>query len=137
MLITTIHFPGNCDEAINFYKEAVGAEVNRIDYFRDAPQGTVVDGFSLPNHVMNASLTIFGSPISMTDGVARKIDSENFTLTVFLKTAEEVTSAFNKLADGGQIIEALEPQFWTSLSGFVRDRYGIGWNICASDALEV
>jgi len=135
MLITTIHFPGNCDEAINYYKGAVGAQVNRIDYFRDAPQGTVVEGFSLPNHVMNASLTIFGNAISMTDGLTAKAESENFTLTVFLKTAEEVTSVFNKLADGGQIVEALEPQFWTSLAGYVKDRYGLGWNICTSDAL--
>lgn len=135
MLVTTIHFPGNCDEAINYYKEAVGAVVDQIDYFRDAPQGTVVEGFSLPHHVMNASLTIFGSPISMTDGLTARADSKNFTLTVFLPTAEEVTSVFNKLADGGEIIEALEPQFWCSLSGFVKDRYGLNWNVCTSDSL--
>jgi len=135
MLITTIHFPGNCDEAIAYYKEAVGAEVSRIDYFCDAPPGTVAEGFTLPNHVMNAIVTIFGTSISMTDGVKTKMSSENITFTVFLGTAEEVTSVFNKLADGEQVIEALEPQFWTSLSGFVKDRYGLNWNICTSDAL--
>ena len=135
MLITTIHFPGNCDEALAYYKEAVGAEITRVDYFRDAPAGTVIDGFSLPNHVMNSNLLIFGAPISMTDGVKSPITSENFTLTVFIDSAEEATAVFNRLADGGQIIEPLEPQFWVALTGFVKDRYGINWNICTSDAL--
>ena len=135
MLITTIHFPGNCDEALAYYKEAVGAEITRVDYFRDAPAGTVIDGFSLPNHVMNSNLLIFGAPISMTDGVKSPITSENFTLTVLIDSAEEATAVFNRLADGGQIIEPLEPQFWVALTGFVKDRYGINWNICTSDAL--
>ena len=135
MMITTIHFPGNCNEAIAYYQEAVGAQVERIDYFRDVPPGTVIEGFSLPNHVMNSNIVIFGTPISMTDGVKTAIISENFTLTVFLDSAEEVTDVFNKLADGGQVIEPLEAQFWVSLTGFVKDRYGVNWNLCTKDAL--
>jgi len=136
MLITTIHFPGNCDEAIAYYKEAVGAEVKRIDYFRDAPPDVVIDGFSLPNHVMNSEVVMFGTSISMTDGVKTPMTSENVTFTVFIDSPEEATAVFNKLADGGQVIEALEPQFWVALTGFVKDRYGLNWNICTSDALN-
>jgi len=136
MLIITIHFPGNCDEAIAYYKEAVGAEVKRIDYFRDAPPGTVVEGFSLPNHVMNSEVSIFGTSVSMTDGVETPMTCENFTFTVFIDSAEEATAVFNKLADGGQIIEDLAPQFWVALTGYVKDRYGLHWNICTSDALN-
>ncbi|MCL2843805.1 MAG: VOC family protein [Oscillospiraceae bacterium] len=134
MLIPTIHFPGNCEEAIAYYKETVGAEVKQIVYFRDAPSDSGID--LPPNFVTYSDLLIYGTPISMTDGAETQITCENFTLTVFLHSAEEVTSVFNKLADGGQVIEALAPQFWTSLSGDVKDRFGLNWTICASDALE-
>jgi len=133
MLIPTIHFPGNCDEAIAYYKEAVGAVVKEIAYFRDSPPDTGLD--LPPNFVMYSELWIYGTLISMTDGVETKIASENFTFTVFLDSAEEVTSVFGKLAEGGQVVEALEPQFWVALTGYVTDRFGINWNLCTSDAI--
>ena len=42
MLITTISFQGNCDEALTFYKEALGAEVKDVAYFRDAPPNSEI-----------------------------------------------------------------------------------------------
>ena len=132
MLIPTIHFPGTCEQAIDFYKEAVGADVKTIVCFRDAPPDTGMD--LPPNFVMYSELSIFGTTISMTDGAKSKGTGDIFTFTVFLDTAEEVTALFNKLAEDGEVVEALEPQFWVSLTGYVKDRFGVNWNICTSDA---
>ena len=129
MLIPSIHFPGTCDEAIAYYKEAVGAEVKGIAYFRDAPPDSGMDQSLPPNFVMHSEILMFGTPITMTDGAENPITGGNFTLMLSLNSAEEVTSVFNKLADGGKVIEALAPQFWSSLCGDVEDRFGVNWHI--------
>ena len=133
MLVPTICFQGNCDEAISFYKEAVDAEVKTINYLRDAPQNFSMDGFTSPNHVLNSDVIIHGTQIAMLDGAKERIKGEYFTLTLFLDSVEEATTVFNKLSDGGQIIEALAPQFWSALCGDVEDRFGINWHIAVID----
>ena len=129
MLIPSIAFSGNCDEAIAYYKEAIGAEVKEIYYFRDAPPNHGMDESLPPNFVMHSEILLFDSKVVMTDGGTGLPITTDSYFTIFLNSDEEVTSVFNKLADGGQIVEALAPQFWTSLFGFVKDRFGISWSI--------
>ena len=129
MLVPTICFQGNCDEAINFYKKAVGAEVKVINYLRDAPKGFIMDGFSEPNHVLNSDVMIHGTSIAMLDGAKARINGEYFTFTLFVECAEEAVTVFNNLAEGGRVVEALAPQFWAELCGDVEDRFGINWHI--------
>ena len=127
MLLPTIHFPGNCNEAIEFYKGAFGAKVKDIAYAKDAPPDSGMD--LPPDFVMHSEIFIFGTLIGMTDGAEKQITGENLTFTLLLDTDEGVTGVFNRLADGGKIIEALAPQFWCSLNGTVEDRFGVNWNI--------
>jgi len=133
MLTTSISFQGNCDEALTFYKEALGAEVKEVAYFRDAPPNSGMDESLPPNFVMHSEVLIFGSQVTMTDGGTASISGDYFSLMLALDSAEEVTSVFNKLADGGQVIGALAPQFWATLCGDVQDCFGIHWHICTSD----
>lgn len=133
MLVPTICFQGNCDEAITFYKGAVGAEVKTVNYLRDAPQDFVMEGFTKPNHVLNSDVLIYGTQIAMLDGAKTQITGECFTLTLFVDSAEEATSVFNRLADGGKVIEALAPQFWATLCGDVQDRFGVTWHIATKE----
>jgi len=133
MLTTTISFQGNCDDALTFYKEALGAEVNYVAYFRDAPPDSGMDESLPPDFVMHSEVLIFGKQVTMTDGGTAPITGDYFSLMISLDSVEEVASIFNKLADGGQIIEALAPQFWATLCGDVQDRFGINWHICTND----
>ena len=132
MLVPTICFQGNCNEAISFYKKAVGAEVKVINYLRDAPQGFEMEGFSEPNHVLNSDIIIHGTQLAMLDGAKTQITGEYFALTLFVDSAEEATTIFNKLADGGRVINALAPQFWATLCGDVEDRFGVNWHIATN-----
>ena len=129
MLITTLSFPGNCDEAINFYKEALGARVKEIAYFRDAPPDHGMDESLSPNYVMHSEVLMFGTMVAMTDGAETNPTGDNFSFMVLCDSAEEATNVFIKLADSGKVVNPLAPQFWASLWGDVVDRFGVHWGI--------
>jgi len=130
MLIPTIHFNGNCDEAISFYKDALGAEVKEINYAKDAPPGSGMDELP-PNFVMHSEVYICGTKFSLTDGAETPPlpSAGNFSYMIVYDTPEEVTAAFNKLAVGGTIVEPLTETFWSPLYGYVIDRFGINWQV--------
>ena len=127
MLLPTFHFPGNCNEAIAFYQKAVGAEIKDIAYAKNAPADE--DPGVPPNYVLHSEILIFGTRIGMTDMGGKQFTDEQFMFTLLFDSDEEVTNVFNKLADGGKIIEPLAPQFWCSLNGSIEDPFGISWNI--------
>ena len=130
MLVSTISFQGNCDEALTFYKKALGAEIKEVAYFKDAPPNSGMDESLPPNFVMHSEVHIFGTQITMTDGGLAPITGDYFSMLLSFDTAEDVTSVFNKLADGGQVVNPLDQQFWATLCGDVVDRFGVNWHIC-------
>jgi len=136
MFLTTIHFPGNCDEAISFYKDALGAEVKDISHFQDAPKDAEIEALALPpNFVMHSLISIHGSLVSMTDGVETKPTGDNFTFFITADTVDEVRALYAKLLEGGKEVEALAPVFWASMYGIVEDRFGINWQVMTADGL--
>ena len=118
----------NCDDAISYYKEILGAQVKTISYFRDAPSDCGLDESTPPNYVMYSEVLIHGATMCMTDG-SEPIPSESFWFTLMFDTPEEVADIFNKLADGGEVVEAPKPQFWAASNAYVIDRFGMFWNI--------
>ena len=128
MLLPSIHFNGNCNEAITFYKEALGATVKEIHYAKDAPADAEMG--ELPqNFVMHSEIELFGITCALTDGAKTPITSEHHCFTLLLDTDEEVKNVWDKLSDGGKVIDPLEPQFWATLSGYVQDKFGVNWSI--------
>jgi len=127
--MAAIGFQGNCDEAITYYKEILDAKVKVLNYFRDAPPDYSSDKSLPSNYVMYSEVLLFGTPIVMTDGGKKPLSDSDFWIQVTFDSVEEVASVFNKLADGGQVIEAPTPQFWASSNAYVIDRFGVFWNI--------
>ena len=128
MIMPCIHFQGNCDEAINFYKGALSAGVMEINYAKDAPAGSGMDALP-PNFVMHSEVIICGTNFSLTDGGETPITGESISFLIQYDTAEEVTAAFEKLAIDGKIVEPLASVFWSSLYGNVIDRFGVNWQV--------
>ncbi|MCL2389568.1 MAG: VOC family protein [Elusimicrobia bacterium] len=128
MITPTIHFQGNCKEAIDFYIEVFGAQVKAIHYAKDAPSGNGMDKFP-PEFVMHSEVTICGTDFSLTDGAELPISGHNFSFLIRYKSPDELISVFNKLAAGGKIVESPAPQFWTPLWGYVVDKFGVNWSL--------
>lgn len=127
MLIPTIHFSGNCSEVIEYYQKTIGAEVQMIAYAKDAPAEFAAT--MPPEFVMHSEVKIFGTVVALTDGCENPPSGANHTFTVIFDTTDEVAEVFNKLVEGGTVIEPLTQHFWAELSGMLTDRYGVNWNV--------
>ena len=129
MLMVAVHFEGNCDEAISFYKEVLGAEVKEIAYFKDRPANSGMEDNLPPNFVMHSEVKISEVIFSMTDGGEKRPSGENFSFMIIKERTEEVTSLYNKLLENGKEIVPLAPAFWAEMYGMVEDKFGVTWQV--------
>ena len=122
-------FGGRCQEAIDFYKRALGARVEMVMLFKDSPQhpppGTLAPGFE--NKVMHSSFRIGDAVVMASDGCDATQGFKGFSLSLSLPSEADVTKAFNALADGGTVGMPLAKTFWSPLFGMVTDRFGVNW----------
>lgn len=128
MVMPCIHFHDNCNEAIEFYKTALGAEVKAINLAKDAPPGSGTEHLP-PHFVMHSQVTISGMDFSLTDGAEQPITGVSHSFLIMYDTAEAVTTAFQNLTPGGRIVEPLAKVFWSDLYGYVIDRFGVNWQV--------
>jgi len=133
MLIPTIHFNGNCDEAIAFYKDVFGAELEVINYAKDAPPDSGMDELP-PNFVMYSEVMICGVKMSLTDGAETPLPFGHFSYMLNYDTEDEVVAIFNKLSVGGKVEEPLSTTFWSGLYGSVVDRFGVNWQVMVTQS---
>ena len=127
-----LFFNGRCDEAIDFYVKALGADVNVLLRFKDAPDspppGMLPPGSE--HKVMHACVRIGDTDVMMSDGdCAGRPAFQGFSLSITLGDAARAEQMFAALADGGQVQMPLGRTFWSPEFGMVADRFGVGWMI--------
>ena len=124
-----LFFDGRCEEAIAFYRKALGAEVEMLMRFKDAPESAMTPPGSA-DKVMHASLKIGGSMVLASDGhCGGKASFQGFSLSITAADDAEADRLFNALADGGQVQMPLAKTFFSSRFGMVADRFGVGWMV--------
>lgn len=127
-----LFFNGRCEEAIEFYRKALGAEVEMMMRFNENPDpmppGMLAPGFE--NKVMHASLRIGGAVIMASDGMAAgTTEFKGFSLSIDAPDAAGVDRLFNALAEGGSVTMPAGKTFWSPWFGMVTDRFGVGWMV--------
>ena len=129
-----LNFDGRCEEAIEFYKSAVGAKVQMLMRFKDSPEqpkegcGGTAPGAE--NKVMHASVTIGTSNIGCTDGQAQgKEKFAGISLSLAAANDAEAQKVFAALGVGGNVIMPLTKTFFSSNFGMVQDRFGVHWMV--------
>ena len=124
-----LFFDGRCEEAIEFYKKTLGAEVKMMMRFKDAPDKTMCTP-GTENKVMHACLSIGGTDVMASDGrVQNKPKFEGFALSISPKDEPDAERVFKALSDGGQAQMPLAETFFAKSFGMVADRFGVGWMI--------
>lgn len=127
-----LFFGGRCEEAIEFYRQGLDAELEMLMRHNESPDapppGMLQPGFE--NKVMHASLRIGGAVLMMSDGCDdKKTDFDGFRLSLSLPTEADAQKAFAALADGGDVQMPLTKTFWSPCFGMVTDRFGVGWMV--------
>jgi PhnB protein len=127
-----LFFNGACEQAVEFYKKALGAEVQMMMRYKESPEppppGMVPPGFE--NKIMHVSMRIGQTIVMASDGCSgEKPKFEGFSLSLAVSTEAEVDRLFNALADGGKVGMPLMKTFWSPRFGMVTDKFGVGWMI--------
>jgi PhnB protein len=127
-----LFFNGNCEEAIEFYRKALGAEVEMMMRFKESPEpqapGKVPPGFE--NKIMHASFRIRQATVLASDGCSSdKASFEGFSLSLTVPDEKEADRVFAGLSEGGEVKMPLTKTFWSPRFGMVQDRFGVGWMI--------
>ena len=124
-----LFFDGRCEEAIEFYKKTLGAEVAMMMRFSEAPDKSMCTP-GTENKVMHACLRIGGTAVMASDGrVQNKPKFEGFALSITPKDEADAERVFKALGDGGQVQMPLGATFFAKSFGMVADRFGVGWMI--------
>jgi PhnB protein len=122
-----LFFNGRCEEAIEFYRAALGAEVTMLMRYKESPEPA---SHGDPEKVMHASLRIGDTTLLVSDGrCSGQLSFEGFALSLTAGDDAEAQRLFAALSDGGQVQMPLAKTFFSSKFGMVNDRFGVLWMV--------
>jgi PhnB protein len=129
-----LNFDGRCEEALDFYRKALGAEVETLMRFKDSPEphppGCLPPGAD--SKVMHACFRIGETRVMASDAqCSGKPAFQGISLTLSVPNDAEAKRRFNALSDGGQVQMPLDKTFFASSFGMVADRFGVSWMVIA------
>jgi len=135
MEVTTyLALGGRCDEAIAFYKKALGAEVQMLMRFKDHPEPKPPEMKpEMDDKVMHASFKVGDTVVMASDGMCEASEGfHGFSLALSAADAADAERKFNALAEGGQVRMPLTKTFFSPAFGMVGDKFGINWMVMVS-----
>jgi PhnB protein len=122
-------FDGRCEEAIEFYQHALGAEVTMLVRFKNAPDQSMIPPGS-EDKVMHANLRIGDTALLASDGHCQGRPAfQGFSLSLTVSDEAEAEQRFRALADGGQVTMPLAKTFFSPSFGMLTDRFGVQWMV--------
>jgi PhnB protein len=133
-----LFFDGRCDEALEFYRKTLGAEVINLMRFKDNPdalkpsEGCPGVPPEMAEKVMHASFRVGETEILASDGRCEgKPMFQGFGLAISVKGKDQAEKTFAALGDGGQVQMPLTQTFFSPAFGMVADKFGVTWMIVA------
>ena len=131
-----IFFDGRAEEAAEFYRAALGAQVTMMMRFGESPmadqEGMVPPGSEAK--IMHMSLTIGDTTLMGSDGnCTGQAEFKGFSLSLIADGAEEAERLFAALAEGGEVRMPMTQTFFSPCFGMVADRFGVGWMVLVQD----
>ncbi|MEZ6093886.1 MAG: YciI family protein [Pirellulaceae bacterium] len=126
-----LFFSGQCEEALEFYRDALGARIGMVLKFNQSPdpvpEGMLQPGFE--DKVMHAEFEIGKTKILASDGCNDQGQFGGFRLALQVPTEEDADRAFEALAQGGTIDMPIGKTFFSPRYGMVTDKFNVGWMV--------
>jgi PhnB protein len=132
---TYLNFDGRCEEALEFYRRALGAEVTMLLRYKDSPEPYSPDMVppGTENKVMHSSFRIGDTTAMASDCHSQgKPSFQGFSLSLTVPNEAAAERLFAALGDGGQVQMPLTKTFFSPGFGVVADRFGVSWMICVA-----
>jgi PhnB protein len=127
-----LFFDGRCDEAIDFYKQTLGAKVDMLMRFKESPVPTDPN-MCAPgsgDKVMHASFHIGEARVMASDGRNNGNPKfEGFALSINAKDEADADRKFNALSAGGSVTMPMTKTFFSPRFGMCADKFGVQWMI--------
>jgi len=122
-----LHFNGNAEEALEFYRSALGGEV-QIMRFEGSPVAASVPA-DWGGKVMHGVLRSAAGQLMASDATHERVNTpgDNFALSLSTEDEAEADGVFAKLSAGGAVTMPFEKTFWGAKFGMFTDKYGISW----------
>jgi PhnB protein len=129
-----LFFGGRCDEALEFYKNSVGAVVEFLMRYKDSPEGPPPGRLppAFEGKVMHASFRIGQNVLMASDGCEEGQAYSGFSLSIAFAAEADARRAFSALSNGGVVAMPLKKTFWSPCFGMLTDRFGIAWMVTVS-----
>jgi PhnB protein len=125
-----LFFGGRCEEALEFYRTAIGAEVQMLMRYKESPEPNPSMPACFGDKVMHASFRIGATNLMASDGMCDGTPNfDGFSLSITVPDEAEAERVFTALAEGGLITMPLEKTFWAPKFGMLQDRFGVGWMV--------
>jgi len=125
-LVPYLHFNGEAEEVLNFYKDVFNGEVIALNRYADSPMQVNEDW---KNKIIHSRLKFGDNIIMISDSHNGQLASKegNIQLSVEVDDEKKIEEAFNKLAEGGKVTMPLAKQFWGATFGMLQDKFGVNW----------
>ncbi len=124
---TYLTFGGNCREAMIFYKECLGGELN----FQTVGESPLSEKMpkQMKDSVLHSTLTKGALVLMGSDIVSEKglVKGNSVSLSLNCSSEEEIKNFYAKLSEGGSADHPLEDSFWGALFGDLTDKFGNHW----------
>ncbi|MEX0777998.1 MAG: VOC family protein [Phycisphaeraceae bacterium] len=127
-----LFFDGRCEEALEFYKKALGAEVTMLMRFKDSPEPPDPEKCAPGSQdmVMHAEFRVGQATVLASDGMGKgQPKFEGISLALTVADEAEAKRMFHALADGGKVQMPLTKTFFSPSFGMAADRFGVSWMI--------
>ncbi|MCB1740991.1 MAG: VOC family protein [Gammaproteobacteria bacterium] len=128
-----LFFDGRAEEAAEYYALALGAKIEALHRFSEAPpndaEAGCAGGAPDPDKVMHMQLRIGDATLMASDGQCGNPGFQGFSLSMSVGDADEARRLFTALASDGSVLMPLGPTFFSPAFGMVADKFGVSWMV--------
>lgn len=135
-IIPNFHFDGCCQQALERYREALGAEITMVLRYSDARP----EDFSQPlteeqkGYVYHAEMEVGGQRLMFSDSMSPIPAGQNLSIVVIFPLPEDVKAACTLLQEGGTVRVPPSELTYSSCFASVIDRFGMRWELMTEDS---
>jgi PhnB protein len=135
-LSTTLSFDGQCEEALKFYQECLGGNIQTMMTWGESPMAEHVPS-DWRKKIIHATLVVGDSTLMASDSPPDRFEKPaGFSITIQVKDPAEAERIFKALSENGKITMPIQQTFWSPKFGVLVDRFGIPWMVNCEQAGE-